>query len=183
MAKAQPVLVFIGPSGAGKSSVVRELVKRGSIDFYPSWTDRPPRKDELETGGSHSFVRPEEFSRLQERGYFLEVVQPFGLPFRYGLPPLPDSSGIPTIIVRAPMLGLVARHFPAHLVYQVECSAETARIRLSGRDGGGSLGSRLEDFEKEADLGRTLARRTFQNDSDLQPAVGEVLAALERDFG
>lgn len=177
------VLVFIGPSGAGKSSVVRELVARGVIEFHPSWTDRAPRTEELATGGSHRFVSPGEFSHLQEEGYFLEVVQPFGLPFRYGLPPLESSGGIPTIMVRAAMLGLVARHYPAHTVYQIECSVELARFRLSHRQDGSSLGSRLEDFEKEVQLGRTLADRTFRNDSEFQSTVGEVLEALERDFG
>lgn len=180
---AAPVLVFVGPSGSGKSTVVRELVRRAAVKLHPSWTDRPPREDELRHGASHRFVDPDEFSRLQQQGRFLEVVQPFGLPYHYGLPPIRKSGRVDAIIVRAPMLVLVDRHFPANLVYQIECDAELARQRLARRDGSNStLGTRLENFEKEMQLGRTLADRSFSNNAEISRVVDAVLAALGKDF-
>ena len=177
------VLSFIGPSGAGKSALVRELDKGGAIALNPSWTDRPRRMDELDGSAEHTFVTGEEFSELERSGFFLEVVQPFGLPYRYGLPRLIRSERVPAIIVRAPMLKLVDKHFPRHRVYQVECRLNSARKRLLDRGEKESrLGTRLEGFDAEAELGRNLADRVFYNEGTLEELVLQVTAAIREDF-
>jgi len=178
------VLVFIGPSGTGKSALVRELIRDGVIDLNPSWTDRPRRTHELNGIPEHRFVNTEEFSRLQGEGFFLEVVQPFGLPYRYGLPPLTQSEGVPTIMVRAPMMDLVAKHFPMHRTYQIECELARAHARLLERgEEESELGTRLAEFEAEARFGRLHADRIFLNDGSIEELVKQVRAALREDFG
>lgn len=178
------VLVVIGPSGTGKSALVRELIREGVIDLNPSWTDRPRRTHELNGIPEHRFVNAEEFSRLQGQGFFLEVVEPFGLPHRYGLPPLTQSESVPTIMVRAPMMSLVAKHFPLHRTYQIECGLARARARMVERgDDESELGARLDEFEAEARLGRVHADRIFLNDRSLEDLVKQVRAALREDFG
>src|SRR5436305_590449 len=84
----RPVVVFIGPSGSGKSTVVRELASRGLVTVHPTWTTRPRRADEQQGSLEHRFVSDGEFDELCRRGCFIETVRLFGLPYRYGLPPL-----------------------------------------------------------------------------------------------
>lgn len=179
------VLVFIGPSGSGKSTVVRELHQRGLIEVTPSWTTRPRRDDELDGTLEHRFVTEEEFTDLEGTGFFLEVVRPFELPYRYGLPPVaPVSDGrVPAIMVRAPLMPLVVRHFPRRVTYQIEDSYDRARERVV-RAGGSvaTLGTRLESFEDERRLGRTLAARSFVNDATVAELVEAVADAISRDF-
>src|SRR3954447_16585781 len=103
----RPVGGFIGPSGSGKSTVVRELAARGLVTVHPTWTTRPRRADERQGSLEHRFVSDDEFDELCRRGFFIETVSLFGLPFRYGLPPLDgDSAGpggpVDAVMLRAP---------------------------------------------------------------------------------
>lgn len=176
------VLAVLGPSGSGKSTVVRELHRRGVIDITPSWTTRPRRDDELGGSVEHRFVDDEEFTARQDAGYFLEVVQMFGLPFRYGLPAIadPEAGTVPAIMVRAPLMPLVDRHFPGHVAYQIEDGYQRARERLGRR--AGDLGTRLDGFEEECRLGRGAAHRVFVNDGSIAGLVEAVAAAVRSDF-
>lgn len=176
------VLAILGPSGSGKSTVVRELHRRGVIDVTPSWTTRPRREDELDGSIEHRFVDDEEFTARQDAGDFLEVVQMFGLTYRYGLPALeePADGRVPAIMVRAPLLALVARHLPAHVAYQIEDGYQRARERLERRVG--DLGTRLDGFEEECRLGRGAAHRVFVNHGPVGDLVQAVASAVGRDF-
>lgn len=176
------VLAVLGPSGSGKSTVVRELHRRGVIEVTPSWTTRPRRPDELDGSIEHRFVGDEEFNERQEDGYFLEVVQMFGLPHRYGLPAVeePADGRVPAIMVRAPLMPLVARHFPGHVAYQIEDGYQRARERLERRLG--DLGTRLEDFEEERRAGRQAAHRIFVNQGSVGDLIEAVADAVEQDF-
>lgn len=180
-----PVLAFIGPSGSGKSTVVRALHRRGVIEVTPSWTTRPRRGDELDGAIEHRFVSEEAFSERESAGFFLEVVRPFGLPYRYGLPSIEPVPGgrVPAIMVRAPLMPLVVRHFPRHVTYQIEAPYDRARQRMV-RTGGSvaALGTRLESFEEERRLGRTLAARSFVNDATVADLVEAVADAISTDF-
>lgn len=179
------VLVFLGPSGSGKSTVVRALHRRGVIDVTPSWTTRPRRDDEVAGSVEHRFVSEEEFTVRERAGYFLEVVQPFGLPYRYGLPAVAARSDgrVPAIMVRAPLMPLVARHFPDHVAYQIEDSYERVRERMERRGvTGAELGTRLEGFEDERRQGRAVARRTFVNAGSVDALVTAVAAAIAEDI-
>lgn len=179
------VLIFIGPSGSGKSTVVRALHQRGVIEITPSWTTRPRRDDELHGSIEHRFVTEEEFTHLEGAGFFLEVVQPFQLPYRYGLPRIVSVSpgAVPAIMVRAPLMPLVARHFPRHVTYHIEASYARARERVVSAGGSdAALGTRLESFQDERRLGRTLAARSFVNDATVAELVEAVADAISTDF-
>jgi guanylate kinase len=180
------LLVFIGPSGSGKSTVVRELHRRGVITVTPSWTTRPRRPDELEGSLEHRFVPEGEFAALDAAGFFLDTVTPFGLPHRYGLPAVdePVDASVPAVMVRAPMVPLVARHFPDHVVYQVEDAYRRARVRvLAGRhESPADVGSRLDGFEEERHLGRGVAARVFVNATSPIALADAVAAAVRHDF-
>ena len=182
---APRVLVFVGPSGSGKSSVVRELHRRGVVAVTPSWTTRPRRPDEVGGSLEHRFVTEEEFAALEAAGFFLGTAALFGLPHRYGLPPVAaaDGAAVPAILVRAPLLPLVGRHFPDRVVYQVEDSAARVRERLAARGvSGPALGTRLTGYEQERDEGRRRADRVFVNAGTLADLVDEVAAAVAADF-
>ncbi len=176
------LLAVLGPSGSGKSTVVRELHRRGVVEVTPSWTTRPRRHDELDGSVEHRFVDDEEFTARQRAGYFLEVVQMFGLPYRYGLPAVeaPATGGAPAIMVRAPLMPMVARHFPGHVAYQIEDDYRRARERLDRRPG--DLGTRLGGFEEECRLGREVAHRIFVNEGSIADLVDAVAGAVYRDF-
>jgi ribose 1,5-bisphosphokinase PhnN len=177
------VLAVLGPSGSGKSTVVRELHHRRLIEVTPSWTTRPRRDDEVDGTIEHRFVDDEEFTALQDAGYFLEVVEMFGLPHRYGLPAVeaPADGLVPAVMVRAPLMPLVGRHFPGYVAYQIEDDYQRARERLGRR--AGELGTRLDGFEKECRLGREAAHRVFVNRGSVGDLVDGVAAAVAQDFG
>jgi guanylate kinase len=180
--RCRRVLVVLGPSGSGKSTVVRELHRRGVIDVTPSWTTRPRREDELDGSVEHRFVDSHDFTARQNAGYFLEVVQMFGLPYRYGLPRVehPADGRVPAIMVRAPLMPLVARHFPGYFAYQIEDEYQRAQQRLRRR--AGELGTRLDGFEEECRLGRQAAHRIFVNRRSVGDLVDAVAGAVDQDF-
>lgn len=177
------VLVFIGPSGTGKSTLLRALHRDGVIDVVPSWTTRPRRNEE--TGGDidHRFVGSAEFDELEGRGYFLEVIEMFG--FRYGLPAVgpPKNGKVPAILVRAPLMELVVKHFPDHVVYQVEASLEDVRERLqSRRMPHTEMEARLAAFREELSLGRQLSDRRMDTSGPLSEVLSEARRAIAEDF-
>ncbi len=180
----QKILVFIGPSGAGKSTVVQALARKGVVEVTPTWTTRPPRKDEREETVEHHFTSEKEFVRLQKNGFFLETAQPFGLKFIYGLPEItanfPDR--IPTIMLRSFLLERLSKHYPNFVVYQIEDDVERIRKRLQARqEAGEQLGTRLVDYEKEISLGRKVAGRVFENE-ELDVTVQAIEETLKEDF-
>src|SRR3954468_10651500 len=120
----RPVVVFIGPSGSGKSTVVRELADLGLVTVHPTWTTRPRRPDEQQGSLEHRFVSDDEFDRLCRRKFFIDTVSLFGLPYRYGLPPLSNPSSGPAdpvdaVMLRAPLVDRFAEHVGAVTVYQI----------------------------------------------------------------
>ncbi|MGI9079684.1 MAG: hypothetical protein ACR2GF_02475 [Acidimicrobiales bacterium] len=185
MAARSLILAFLGPSASGKSSVVRELERRGVVTVTPSWTTRPRRGDEADGTIEHRFVTDGEFDELIDAGYFLEVVTLFGLPYRYGLPTVDPALGrrASAIMVRAPLMPLVARHFPEHVAYQIEIPREQARRRLLAREvDAPTVDARLRGFDDETVLGRASAHRVFVNTSSIDNLVTSVQSAIEEDF-
>ena len=174
------VLVFLGPSGSGKSTVVRALHRRGLVSVTPSWTTRPRRDDEPGDTVEHRFVDEEDFAERRRDGSFLEVVRMFRLPYAYGLPPVekPGDGRVPAIMVRAPLMPLVERHFPDHVAYQIE--DERAPARLARR--GGEVGTRADGYEEERVLGRAVAHRVFVNATSVEDLVEAVAGAIRMDF-
>lgn len=179
------LLVVIGPSGGGKSSVVQELAKRGVVEVTPSWTTRPSRNGEVSSSVEHKFISEEEFNKQQERDFFLEVVQLFNLPYRYGLPRIqqPKDNHIPLIMLRASLLPMLPKHYTNGIIYQIEDEFAKVESRLRKRRiEGEHQGSRLEDYKKEVLLGRQSAHRVFTNNTRLGLLVNAMEAAITRDF-
>jgi guanylate kinase len=183
--KNAPILVIIGPSGAGKSTIIRKLYDRGLVLINPTWTTRPPRPKETDEGIEHKFVSNSEFSKKQASDYFLEVVELFGLPYRYGVPEiLPTTSEqVSLIMLRAPLIPLLNKHYPVHIIYQIEDELPKVRERLIARQQHGEdMGTRLEDYEKEIVAGRKLAKRTFVNNKEPEQIAKQVEQAILEDF-
>jgi guanylate kinase len=71
---ARPGRIFVisGPSGVGKDAVIAKVVAADpSIRRSVSYTTRRPRPNERD-GVDYSFVSPQEFERLLEKGELLE---------------------------------------------------------------------------------------------------------------
>ncbi|MEY2451426.1 MAG: guanylate kinase [Acidimicrobiaceae bacterium] len=180
----RPVLVFIGPSASGKSSVVRELHDAGVITVHPTWTTRPRRLDETEGSPEHRFVTPAEFDELCAQHFFVDTVAMFGLPHRYGLPPVhvTECGPIDAVMLRAPLVARFAQVVPQHLVYQIEDNADRTRARLIARGcPSAELAARIDDNYDEIIAGRRLADRVFVNDGSIAELVDKITSALRAD--
>ena len=72
------LVVLSGPSGVGKDTVIQAVRRRlPDLQRPVAYTTRAPRPGE-EDGREYSFVTPEEFARLRERGEFLETARVHG---------------------------------------------------------------------------------------------------------
>lgn len=183
--KTDSLLIIIGPSGSGKSSVIHLLQKKGFIKITPSWTTRPPRPEENKGSIEHVFISDLEFSEREKAGFFLEAIQPFKLPFRYGLPKVEKGleKVVSVVMLRANFIPLINKHYTNTTIYQIEDTYDKICKRLKKRELHGELtGSRLEDFEKEVKLGRRYVNRIFINTGRMESLVSEIIIALKQDF-
>ncbi|HZD70440.1 MAG TPA: hypothetical protein VFA45_16540 [Actinomycetes bacterium] len=182
---AHRLLVVIGPSASGKSGVVRELHRRGVIRVHPTWTDRPRRHDERNGSVEHRFVSSAGFDRLCAQGFFLQTAGLAGLPYRYGLAPLPQPTGGPidAVILRAPFVDHLTELFHDRLVYQLEDTTQRAYARLRSRGcGPAELDTRLAGHHAEIAAGRRVAHGVVVNDRPLPALADTVAAALHADM-
>jgi ribose 1,5-bisphosphokinase PhnN len=166
------VIAVIGPSAAGKSAVVRELHRRGLVTVHPTWTTRPRRPDEQAGSFEHRFVSDAAFNRLP----FAAVGSLPGLPYRYGLMPVPTAG---VVLLRAPFVPVLAELVPDLAV--VEIVDRPARIAARLRDrgsGAAEVEARLADVEREADEGRDVADLVFVNRSTIADLADRVAGAL-----
>ena len=176
-----PVLVVIGPSGSGKSSVVRLLARRGVLRIHPTWTTRPRRDDERCGSPEHRFVSDTAFDGLEAAGAFLDTVTMFGLPYRYGLPPVERSTdgAIDTVLLRAALVPRFAAVVPDLFVVQIEAGPDRLRGRLEARGGGPTdLAARLRHDATELAAGRDLADRVLVNDGSVEDLAAGVAGSL-----
>jgi guanylate kinase len=182
--RARPVVVIVGPSAGGKSSVVRQLHGRGVVRVHPTWTTRPPRADEQDGCVQHRFVSETVFERLCGTGFFLETATPFGLPYRYGLPPVRTTRAGPAdvVILRAPWAGQFEVLVGRHLVYQIEDTPQRCLERLLLRGGTAEeTDARTAQWWWEIELGRAAAARVFVNDGSPAALAGAVAEAIRAD--
>ncbi len=118
-------------------------------------------------------------------GAILQCMPLFNLPYRYGLPRLDIASVGPVTVLmgRAHLLRYLRRHTEDYIVYQFEADPEVARKRLETRAADGSeMGSRLELFSQEIELGRAAAKRVFRNDSSALELSRQVVEGLQKDY-
>ena len=182
-----PLLVIIGPSGSGKSSAARLLVNRGLLRVHPTWTTRPRRSDEHFGTPEHRFVDDATFDALVDADFFLDAVSLFGLPYRYGLPPIRRSSDlrVDTVMLRAPLVEPFKRVVTDPLVVvQIEDDPLQISDRLHRRAGTAlELRCRLDDNERETAAGRAVADRVLVNDGtldELADALAGIVASSRR---
>ena len=181
---SERLLVIIGPSGAGKTSALQLLHDQGVVEVTPSWTTRPPRKDEDEGTLEHRFVDEAEFKKKAGEDYFLDTAQLFDLPYWYGLPKVekPEGSRAATVMLSAGLLPLMDKYYTNYTIYQIEDKPEKAAGRLQEREAAGhAMGSRFEDYQQEVETGRKRAKRVFRNDGTLEELAGKIAAALIED--
>jgi len=180
------ILVVIGPSGVGKSTLFAPLRREGLVQLVPTWTTRKPRHYEDPASADHVFVDDEEFSARERAGFFLETAQLFGLQARYGLPRLAlesDGGNIRVLMMRAMLVQRLSRYFPSHIVYQVEAPLARVEAHLRtrlARDG--DIGSRLDGFDDELQMGRPLAHRIVDNSRPPAQVQAQLRAWLREDF-
>ena len=109
----------------------------------------------------------------------LATAAPFGLRWRYGLPPVRPVADhrIDVLMLRAPFVGPVRNALPIALVIQIEDESRRMRDRLVDR---GSprheLEARLADNEREIELGREVADLTLVNDDSITRLADRLLA-------
>ncbi len=174
------VLAIIGPSGCGKTTILKQLNQEGLVYVNPTYTERPKREGEESL--EHEFVTPEEFNRLEESGFFIKVIQAFGLKYRYGVPHLKgEGNKIPLLMLRAAYLPLLFKYYPDNVIYQIEAPISLARRWVKKR-GDKELGTRLEQFQAEIESGRKHANRVFVNDGELTDCIDAIKKALKADF-
>jgi guanylate kinase len=159
---------------------MRILMERSLVHITPTWTDRPRRSGEQEA--EHRFVSAAEMSELTSNDGFIEVVKPFGLPYRYGLPILePANAQAAAVMIRAPFVEMFLAHYPKAKVYQIEADFAFAQREVLAR-GTDELGTRLSDFDAEIMTGRQHANRIFYNQGDgLELLVTAITAAMIKD--
>ncbi len=159
---------------------MQELHHRGLVIITPTTTDRPRRDREVEL--EHKFVSSDEFDELVDKGLFIDTVQLFGLPFRYGLPPVKQSQGrIPLVMLRAPLINKMRAVYPDIVVYQIEAPADVVEQRLKNRSNS-EKGTRLSDLDAELELGRKIADRFYINDKEINVTADAIEKDLKQDF-
>lgn len=131
----------------------------------------------------HRFVDDETFDHLATAGRFLDVVQPFGLEARYGLPTIRRSGGVvvDAVLLRAPFVARLRAHVHDLFVVQIEASADAIASRLKVR---GScpeeLAARRDHDAVELAAGRAVADAIVDNTGSLDAAAATVRSLLAR---
>lgn len=181
-------LVLIGPSGVGKTSVAVALQDRHEVTVIPSWTTRPPRPYEQSGQVDHIFTSEAEFSRKEQSGFFLEALPMFGLPYRYGLPAMPEptiggSVPIPVVLLRTPLIPLLQKHYSRYVIYAITDTPDRIQARLQTRQADGEpLGDRIASINDELAQGSLAAYRSFDNNDTIEHLVDRIIDALHVDF-
>src|SRR5205085_5152790 len=152
----------------------------GLVDVRPTWTTRPIRPDEADGSLEHRFVTDAEFDRLKNAGFFLDTVEMFGLPFRYGLPRSTDRT-TEVVMLRAALVERFRPLDPNFVVFYVEAAPSRIRARLQARGVSATdVAARLADNETERRIGRAVADEIFVNDASIDALVAHVAAAIAR---
>lgn len=185
--KNPKVLVIIGVSGAGKSSLAEKLLsdKTITLKLIPKYTTRPRRQSELGSFSEDIFVSKAEFTKLKQSGFFIDTIQPFSLPYWYGLPwpePLnPDEFYL--AILREFVLDQFLEHFPESVIYQLKVDPKTAEKRMVGRGQNPSdIKARMSSLVNEQLRSLKRAKKTFQNDGDLNQLATTIIENFRSDI-
>src|SRR4051794_3210884 len=178
------LLALIGPSASGKSTLARPLAEQGLVTLLPTWTTRPPRRDEDGDTAEHRFVGEDVFDRLSAQRAFLLEGSHRGLPHRYGLSRLDAVHGIAMVILRADHVATLASATGlAPVVYQLCAPIQDVATRLTQRGTSRAEAElRFAHYHAERVAGARISHRAFPNAGPITQLVGRVSRALAVDF-
>lgn len=181
------LLLFLsGPGGVGKSSICNCLADQLPAVFIPSATTRT-EKPQDKLGKQYIFVNEEEFSRMIEKGEFLEYANVFGHLYGTMKRPVLDAlaSGKTALLEIDVQGGMdIARLFPDSVgIFILPPSKQALNQRLSkrGRDDPEVIQKRLRGAEKEIQVAKEsgVYRITIENNV-LEDTVQQLLTLVNK---
>lgn len=139
----QKYIVLIGPSGAGKTTIAQSLVTKFGLQLHKKHTTRPPRPHETDASGEDIFINEDTFASMVNNREFIDTVQPFGLPYKYGMvPPLNKPGKIGLVLLRSFVLPIFTDLYPNCLVLHIATPEDKLIRRMQKR------GQSNEDIQK-----------------------------------
>jgi guanylate kinase len=184
------VVVISGPSGVGKTTVLKRLFERAPVPLVASVsaTTRPPRPGEVD-GEDYHFLSDEEFTRLHQRGDFLEAFEVFGRGYWYGTLLEEVTTGLQAgkwVVLEIDVQGALAvmeRYPDAITVFLMPPSQEVLERRLRGRktETDEVVGRRLDEARREMALAHRYRHRVVSD--DVERTVNEICEILARYGG
>ena len=182
------LVVLSGPSGVGKDTVLREMFRLDpALRYSVSYTTRPPRPDERD-GVSYSFVTPETFARMVERGEFLEHATVYGKSYGTSLQRVNDQVARgDTVVLKIDVQG--AAHVRQRLgdralfIFLLPPSTEELRRRLEERN---TEDQRSLDVREATAVQELAEQATYDHqvvNDDVERAAREILGLITADVG
>ncbi len=181
------LVVLSGPSGVGKDTVIQAVRRRlPDLQRPVAYTTRAPRPGERD-GLEYSFVTPEEFARLREKGEFLETATVHGNLYgtsRRRVEALRESGR--DVLVKIDVQGaaqLLADQPEATFIFLAPPSREVllARLRERATESPTELARRTEDADRE--LAQAGWYHHLVVNDEVERAAREVVQLLTRDRG
>lgn len=173
---AQKIVGIMGVSGVGKSTILSRIVELSAgVRIIPTVTDRPTRGGEI--GREHTFVTGDQFTKLIEQDKLSYSVQPFGLPYRYGVRSADIRVGHPSILMlRSMFVDSFKEAFPEGILINIDAPAATIKKRLAIRgDDADTIAKRLNNYIEESSKGRELCDHNFDHDSMATDEIAKMI--------
>lgn len=158
------IIGITGVSGVGKSTILSHILRyRPDICIIPTITNRPSRPGE--TDREHTFIASGEFDQLLADDQFAYIVQPFGIPYYYGVLRIDTKPTQPSILIlRSMFIDAFRQEFPSGLLVNIEAPLEVIQQRIAGRgDDPLTTAKRLAHYDTEHRQGLALSDFSFDH--------------------
>lgn len=175
----QKIVGIMGVSGAGKSTILGRIVELSpEIRVIPTITDRPTRGGEI--GREHAFVTSDKFTELIEQNKFSYSVQPFGLPYRYGVLSADIHASQPSILMlRSMFVNSFKEAFPEGVLVNIDAPAATIQKRITDRgDDAEAIAKRLNNYIAESSQGRKLCDYNFAHEDSSTDVIAKAIIKI-----